>query len=199
MVREQLEARDIREPCVLAAMARVPRHAFVPPDLEERAYDDEPLPIGHGQTISQPYVVALMTQLTLGPHRRRALDVGTGSAYQAAVLAEIYDEVWSIENVEALSKLGAERLQLLGYENVHLRCGDGHAGWPEAAPFDAIVVACAAPEIPPALIDQLGPEAKLALPVGRYQQQLTVVEKLPDGTTRTITKAPVAFVPMTET
>ena len=197
MVRKQLEGRDIRDPRVLEAMGRVPRHSFVPPDLCERAYDDEPLPIGHGQTISQPYVVALMTQLTLGPHTRRALDVGTGSAYQAAVLAEIYDQVWSIENVPELSDAAAERLRELGYENVHLRCGDGHAGWSEAAPFDAIVVACASPEIPHALADQLAPEARLALPVGRFHQELTLVAKLADGSTRTSAQGVVAFVPMT--
>ena len=197
MVRKQLEARDIRNPRVLAAMGRVPRHAFVPPDLHERAYGDEPLRIGHGQTISQPYIVALMTQLTLGPQTRRALDVGTGSGYQAAVLAEIYDEVWSIENVPELSEAATGRLRELRYQNVRLHCGDGQAGWPGAEPFDAIVVACASAEIPPALVDQLAPGARLALPVGRFHQELTLVEKLPDASTRTTPQGPVAFVPMT--
>jgi protein-L-isoaspartate(D-aspartate) O-methyltransferase len=196
MVRLQLEARDIGDPRVLAAMRKIPRHLFVPPRLRDLAYDDGPLPIGHGQTISQPYVVALMTQLAVGAGARRALDVGTGSGYQAAVLAEIVDEVYSVEVVSDLFEQASERLGRLGYRNVRLRMGDGHVGWPEAGPFDAIVVACAARRVPEALIEQLAPGGTLVIPVGVLGQELQVIERLADGTLRRSSAGAVAFVPM---
>jgi protein-L-isoaspartate(D-aspartate) O-methyltransferase len=153
MVRDQVEARGVRDPAVLAAMARVPRHAFVPPALAEAAYADRPLPIGDGQTISQPYVVAAMTELARIAPGSRVLEIGTGSGYQAAVLAEIGAEVYSIEIVESLARRVAATLAALGYgDRVQLRVGDGHAGWPEAAPFDAILVTAAPPDIPRPLL-----------------------------------------------
>jgi protein-L-isoaspartate(D-aspartate) O-methyltransferase len=196
MVREQLEARDITEPRVLAVMRRVERHRFVPLGLEERAYDDGPLPIGSGQTISQPYIVALMTQLAWRPGARRALDVGTGSGYQAAVLAELVDEVHSLELVPELALSARERLERLGYRNIVVHQGDGAAGWPEAAPYDLIVVACAAREVPPALTEQLAPGARLVLPLGDMFQELWVIEKTAEGELRRQRAGAVAFVPM---
>jgi protein-L-isoaspartate(D-aspartate) O-methyltransferase len=196
MVRFQLQGRDIRDPRVLVAMGRVPRHEFVPDHLRGDAYQDGPLPIGHGQTISQPYIVALTTQLALGAGARRALDVGCGSGYQAAVLAEIVPQVFSIEIVPELAETARERLARLGYTGVTVRCGDGHRGWPEAAPFDAIVVACAAHEVPPALIAQLAPGGRLVIPVGEWAQSLLLVEKRADGEIVRSSHGGVAFVPM---
>ncbi len=196
-VEEDLIGRDIDNRRVLRAMGRVPRQRFVVGELQHAAYDDRPLPIGHDQTISQPYIVALMTQLVEPKATDRALDIGTGSGYQAAVLAELCAEVYGIEIVEPLAKLGAERLAELGYENVTVRHGDGFRGWPEKAPFDVIVVAAAPPEIPEPLIEQLAPGGRLVIPVGRFFQQLVRVRKLPDGSVERETVLPVRFVPMT--
>jgi protein-L-isoaspartate(D-aspartate) O-methyltransferase len=184
---------------VLDAMRRVPRHAFVPVELRNLAYDDRPLPIGYGQTVSEPYIVALMTDLLRLPRRGRALEIGTGSGYQAAVLAELGHQVYTIEIVPALAEQAAKRLSELGYATVHVRRGDGYFGWPEAAPFDAIVVTAAATQIPPPLLEQLKPGGRMVIPVGAtfLVQQLMLIEKLPDGTIRTEALLPVAFVALT--
>jgi len=201
MVERQLRGRDITDSAVLRAMGKVPRHAFVPNRLRKLAYVDRPLPIGFGQTISQPYIVALMTQLVLPPARptkaRRALDIGTGSGYQAAVLAELVDHVYGVEILCPLADAARARLKALGYENVTVRCGDGYRGWPEHAPFDVILVAAAPAAIPPPLIDQLAPNGRLVVPVGGRHQTLTLVEKAQDGTIRRSEGLPVLFVPMT--
>ena len=186
----------MRDARVLAAMRAVPRHAFVEPALRGRAYDDGPLPIGHGQTISQPYVVAAMTELAQAGPGTRVLEVGTGSGYQAAVLAELGGEVYSIELLEPLAERAAKTLADLGYERVQLRQGDGYRGWPEAAPFDAIVVTAAPPEVPPALLEQLKPGGRLVIPVGRGWQELEVHTRTPQGVIRERIFA-VRFVPMT--
>ncbi len=198
MVERQLRGRDITDARVLKAMQRVPRHEFVSPDRHDAAYADEPLPIGYGQTISQPYIVALMTQLAKPKADSRALDVGTGSGYQAAVLAEVCAEVYSIEIVEPLATEARNRLTELGYTNVEVRCGDGYRGWPEHAPFDVIIVAAAPDHVPQPLLDQLAVGGHLVIPVGKsYYQQLLVCEKQADGNVKHKTVAPVAFVPMT--
>ncbi len=198
MVDRQLRARDIENPKVLAAMNRVPRHRFVPSHLQPQAYEDRPLPIGNGQTISQPYIVALMTQLAMPTSDARALDVGTGSGYQAAVLAEIVDTVYSIEIVKPLADEATARLKSLGYQNVHVRHGDGYQGWPQHAPFDLIIVAAAPDHVPQPLIDQLAIGGRLVIPVGkRFGQQLMVIEKGEDQKVTRKVVAPVAFVPMT--
>jgi protein-L-isoaspartate(D-aspartate) O-methyltransferase len=197
MVRDQMAARDIRDPRVLAVMRKVPRHRFVPAGQVQHAYEDRPLPIGHNQTISQPYIVALMTQLVRPTADSRVLDVGTGSGYQAAILAELCHSVASIEILQPLAEVATERLQKLGYQNVTVRCGDGYRGWPEKAPFDAIVVAAAPAKIPPPLLEQLKPGGRLVIPVGKSRQQLLLIEKQPDGSLRRTSVAPVAFVPMT--
>ena len=197
MVDHQLRARDIIDPEVLAAFGRVPRHRFVPVNLARLAYADEPLPIGHGQTISQPYVVALMTQLARPKRHGRALDVGVGSGYQSAVLAELCDEVYGIEIVCPLAEAASRRLKELCYNNVEVRCGDGSQGWPEHAPFDAIIAAAAADRVPQPLIDQLAPGGRLVMPIGRGWQELIVVEKQTDGSVSRLDYGPVAFVPMT--
>jgi len=184
---------------VLEAMRRAPRHAFVSADLRDLAYDDRPLPIGYGQTISQPYIVALMTDLLRLAPRSRALEIGTGSGYQAAVLAELGHQVYTIEIVPALAEQSAKRLSDLGYDSVHVREGDGYFGWPDAAPFDAIVVTAATPQIPPPLLEQLKPGGRMVIPIGAafLVQQLMLIEKLADGTIRTEALLPVAFVPLT--
>lgn len=198
MVQAQLAGRDITDKTVLDAMRRVPRHLFVPDGLRDDAYDDRPLPIGEGQTISQPYIVALMTQLAEVEPGDRVLDIGTGSGYQAAVLAEMGTQVASIEIVEALAKEAEQRLRDLKYANVTVRAGDGYRGWPERSPFHAIVLAAAAPKVPQPLLDQLAVGGKLVLPVGEgFDQNLKVITKQPDGSFQTQTVAPVAFVPMT--
>jgi protein-L-isoaspartate(D-aspartate) O-methyltransferase len=197
MVRDQLLPRAISDPHVLAAMGAVPRHRFVPPELVAHAYDDGPLPIGHGQTISQPYVVAVMIQLARAAPGLRALDVGCGCGYQTAVLAEIVDEVFALELVPELADAAAERLRGLGVGGVRTRQGDGWNGWPEAAPFDVVLVACAANQVPPPLVEQLAPGGRLVMPVGgRGLQHLTLVEKRSDGSTDERTYDAVAFVPM---
>lgn len=196
MVRTQLVARDITDQRVLAAMGAVPRHHFVPPDLVNIAYADRPLPIGHDATISQPYIVALMTQLAQVEPGARVLDVGTGSGYQAAVLAEAGATVYGIEIVEALVEPARERLVELGHE-VEVRHGDGWAGWSEHAPYDAIIVAAAPEVVPKALREQLAVGGRLVLPVGRrFDQRLIVVTRTETGFSEH-TVIPVAFVPMT--
>lgn len=197
MVDLQLAARDIRDERVLDVMRRIPRHQFVPESQRESAYADWPLQIGAGQTISQPYIVGLMTQLAKPHPESRALDVGTGSGYQAAVLAELCREVYSIEIIEPLAMEARLRLAELGYRNVEVRCGDGYRGWPEHAPFDLIILAAAPAHIPEALVEQLAPGGRLVLPVGDRSQELVVVEKQLDGTPRQWTEIGVMFVPMT--
>ena len=197
MVQEQLAGRDIVDERVLEAMKRVPRHQFVPRETQERAYVDSPLPIGHRQTISQPYIVALMTQLVRPTPETRALDIGTGSGYQAAVLAELVKEVYSIEIVEPLATEARQRLNELGYENIHVRHGDGYRGWPDKAPFDVIIVAAAPSHIPEPLVEQLAPGGIMVLPVGNFFQDLILIEKAEDGSTSRRSVAPVSFVPMT--
>jgi len=196
MVRVQIAERGVRDPRVLAAMTEVPRHCFVPAALRHSAYDDGPLPLGRGQTISQPYIVAAMTELLELEPEDRVLDIGTGSGYQAAVLAEIVGEVYSIEIVPSLADEAADRLASLGYDNVTVRVGDGYRGWPEKAPFDGIVVAAAADEVPPPLKAQLANGGRLVIPVGALVQELRVVTRTEEGfSERAITG--VAFVPMT--
>jgi protein-L-isoaspartate(D-aspartate) O-methyltransferase len=196
MVDTQIAARGVRDPRVLEAMRTVERQLFVPEALQAHAYADTALPIGHGQTISQPYVVALMTELAAVSPRSRVLEVGTGSGYQAAVLATIAAQVYGIEIVEPLAAEAKDRLARLGYGNVTVRAGDGYRGWPEHAPFDAIVITAAPPEIPEPLLAQLAEGGRLVAPVGRAEQQLVVVERTPSGLSRR-TVAPVRFVPMT--
>jgi protein-L-isoaspartate(D-aspartate) O-methyltransferase len=197
MVKTQLRSRDIRDPSVLRAMERVPRHEFVPERLRRWAYEDGPLGIGNGQTISQPYIVALMTQLAQPKPESRVLDVGTGSGYQAAVLAEIVDHVDSIEIIKELADEARDRLQRLNYNNVTVYAGDGYAGIPDRAPFDVIIVAAAPDHVPKPLVEQLAVGGRLILPVGDFAQVLMVVEKMDDGEVKTSKIAPVAFVPMT--
>jgi protein-L-isoaspartate(D-aspartate) O-methyltransferase len=197
MVERDLAGRDITDRRVLEVMGRVPRHRFVPEHLQPQAYADHPLPIGHDQTISQPYIVALMTQLAEPKPDGRALDVGTGSGYQAAVLAELCKEVYSIEIVEPLADEAARRLKELGYDNLTVRHGDGYQGWPEKAPFDVIIVAAAPDHVPQPLVDQLAPGGKLVLPVGDFWQELVVIAKDRDGKVRREPGIAVRFVPMT--
>jgi protein-L-isoaspartate(D-aspartate) O-methyltransferase len=195
MVRGQLQSRDIVDRRVLEAMRRVPRHSFVPVRWRDQAYDDHPLPIGFEQTISQPYIVALMTELARVQPGDRVLEIGTGSGYQTAVLAELGAEVHSIEVVERLSLEAAATLSRLGYGSVQVRSGDGHRGWPEHAPFAAVVVTAAPPSIPEPLKQQLAIGGRLVVPVGRSWQDLVVVLRTGSGfTERTV--LPVRFVPM---
>ncbi len=198
MVEQQLEARgrDIRDARVLAAMRRVPRHEFVPEDYRHESYEDHPLPIGYGQTISQPYIVAFMTeQLSLRP-TDRVLEVGTGSGYQAAVLSLLVAEVYTIEIVEPLARRAELDLQRLGYKNVKVRVGDGHLGWPDAAPFDAVIVTCAPDEVPPALIAQLKDGGRLTIPVGEFGDQNLWLLTKQGGEVKRQAVLPVRFVPM---
>jgi protein-L-isoaspartate(D-aspartate) O-methyltransferase len=195
MVDRQIERRGIENPRVLEALRDVKRHLFVPPNEVTSAYEDHPLPIGHGQTISQPYIVALMTEAIDPQPEDRVLEVGTGSGYQAAVLSKLVKEVYSIEIVEPLGKSAAERLQKLGYENVTVRIGDGYQGWPEKAPFDAIVVTAAPPEVPQALVDQLAEGGCMVVPVGTAFQELMLVEKKKGEVKKRVITA-VRFVPM---
>jgi protein-L-isoaspartate(D-aspartate) O-methyltransferase len=200
MVREQIESRGITNARVLAAMTKVPRHEFVPEHLADAAYEDHPLPIGYSQTISQPYIVALMTELLQLEPGEKILEVGTGSGYQAAILAEVGAQVYSIEILEPLAKTSAELLQRLGYTNIHVKAGDGYLGWPEHAPYDAIVVTAAADRrVPPPLVEQLKSGGRLVIPVGdgQPQQSLLLVEKGTDGNVTTHNVAPVMFVPLT--
>jgi len=198
MVREQIEARGIRDADVLRAMRDVPRQRFVPEVLRAHACEDTPLPIGHDATISQPFVVALMTELLSPGRQDSVLEIGTGSGYQAAVLARLARHVYSIEIVPELARSAGALLRELGYANVTVRQGDGYRGWPEQAPFDRIIVTAAPPEVPQALLDQLARGGRLVAPVGRawWEQQLVVVDKTADGAIRRRTANAVHFVPM---
>ncbi len=193
--------RKTLSPHVASAMRSVPRHQFVDEDQRSFAYANRPLPIGHGQTISQPYIVAVMTELLNSRPGDKVLEIGTGSAYQAAVLATVGADVYSIEIIEPLAEAARERITTLGYQNIHTRAGDGYYGWPEAAPFDAILVTAAASHIPPPLIQQLKPGGRMLIPVGdRFNvQQLVLIEKGPDQKIKTRQLLPVAFVPLTGT
>jgi len=197
MVREQIEARQVTDERVLRAMLEVPRHHFVPPHLQDQAYDDSPLPIGNGQTISQPYIVALMTELLELREGARVLEIGTGCGYQAAILAALKAEVYSVEIVESLSIAASRRLRNLGYE-VTCKVGDGHQGWLEHSPYDGILVAAAPSRIPPALVEQLAIGGRLVLPVGDVDQQLTLMHRQEEGVHRE-ELIPVRFVPMVGT
>ncbi len=195
MVEEQLRSRGIRDERVLEAMGRVPRHLFVDPDLADLAYEDAPLPIGHDQTISQPYVVAYMTELAAVKPGDRVLEVGTGSGYQAAVLGEIAREVYTVEIIEPLAQKARETLAKLGLTRVHVRHGDGHKGWPQKAPFDVILVTAAANEVPPALVDQLKTGGRMVIPIGSVFQFIYLVTKTEKGIEKK-ELLPVRFVPM---
>jgi protein-L-isoaspartate(D-aspartate) O-methyltransferase len=197
MVEQQIAARDVSDPAVIDAMRSVPRHRFVPDVPPELAYADRPLPIGHDQTISQPYIVARMTQLLRPKSTDRVLEIGTGSGYQAAVLATIVDSVFTIEIIPELAQTARTRLDTLGYDNAVVRTGDGYKGWPDRAPFDAIVVTAAPEAIPPPLIDQLAPGGRMIVPVGPTggTQQLTLVTKSTNGAVSKRTLTPVRFVP----
>ena len=198
MVERDLRGRDIRDPKVLEIMGRVPRHLFVESSQRNKAYADHPLPIGEGQTISQPYIVALMTQLLQVQPGERVLEIGTGSGYQAAVLAELGAQVYTIEIQETLAKQAAQRLKELGYDRVRVKYGDGYLGWEEEAPFDAVIVTCAANHIPPTLIKQLKEGGRLVIPLGSttYFQTLTLLTKK-EGQIDIQQLLGVAFVPMT--
>ena len=196
MVDAQIRSRGIKDDDVIKAMYRVPRHKFVPPDLEKHAYKDSPLPIGLGQTISQPYIVAYMTDAADLSNDDKVLEIGTGSGYQAAILGEIVKEVYTIEIVPELADRSAKVLTELGYKNVFAKYGNGYLGWPEHAPFDAIIVTAAPDEIPKALVDQLAVGGKMVVPVGTTNQEMVIISKSKNGVTtkRTIS---VRFVPMT--
>lgn len=198
MVDTQLANRDIDEPSTLAALRKVPRHLFIPESVRDSAYDDSPLPIGYGQTISQPYIVAYMTGVAAITRDTKVLEIGTGSGYQAAVAAELSDHVYSIEIVAPLAERAAATLKAAGYERVHVRSGDGYHGWPEAAPFDVIIVTAAANTIPPPLVAQLADGGRMIIPVGPQfgAQNLVLVTKR-DSKVRTRTLMPVKFVPFT--
>lgn len=197
MVEQQLRARDIRSQPVLDAMRKVPRHLFVPDSQRAMAYRDSPLTIGHGQTISQPYIVAFMTEaLNIAPEHR-VLEVGTGSGYQAAVLAELAKDVYTIEIVPELAERARNTLSSLGYRNVYIRTGNGYLGWPEHAPYDRIIVTAAPNEVPPALLQQLKIGGVMAIPVGSLIQELRILRRTATGT-ETLRRLPVQFVPMTD-
>lgn len=196
LVEDSVIPNGVSDRRVLAAMRRVPRHRFVPEGYASRAYLDEPLPIGHGQTISQPSLVALMLQSLSLNGREKVLEVGTGSGYQTAILAELVPHVFTIEIIEPLAGQAALMLKELGYLNVTLRVGDGYRGWPEEAPFDAIIVTAAPDHVPEPLLGQLAVDGRMILPVGRDVQHLLLITRTPEGYQRTIL-APVRFVPMT--
>lgn len=203
MVDRQIRARGIRDERVLQAMSAIPRHRFIPCHASgstsslATAYGDHPVRIGHGQTISQPYIVALMTELLNLPDQSRVLDIGTGSGYQAAVLAELASRVFTVEIIPELAATARERLQDLGYNNISFRTGDAFSGWPEAAPFDGIIVAAAPSGIPTALVNQLAPGGRLVIPVGSTRQRLKVITVTADGVRDEQDAGAVAFVPMT--
>jgi len=198
MVKRQIKDRGVKNPLVLDSMRKVGRHCFVPPAFFDESYDDHPLPIGSGQTISQPYIVALMTELIELKPTDRVLEIGTGSGYQTAVLAQLVREVFTVEIYSSLARKAESRLTALGYKNIKVKCGDGYYGWEEEGPFDAIMVTAAASEIPPPLIKQLKPEGRMCIPVGGiYQvQQLTLIQKNNKGSVSTRGVLPVRFVPL---
>lgn len=195
---DHIRSQGVRDPATLAAMRAIPRHEFVPRRYRDQAYGDHPLPIGHGQTISQPYIVAYMTDMLDVEPGAKVLEVGTGSGYQAAVLAEIGCQVYTMEIFEALATSARERLERLGYGDVEVRHGDGHEGWPEAAPFRAVIVTAAAGYIPPALVRQLADGGRMVIPVGSVYgvQNLILVQKDDEGEVTTRNLLPVRFVPM---
>jgi len=196
MVDEQISRRGIEDERVLAAMRKVERHLFVLPKYLQYAYIDDPLPIEAGQTISQPYIVALMTELLELDGTEKVLEIGTGSGYQAAILGELAKEVFTIEIIDTLGVTASKLLKKLGYENINVRIGDGYRGWPEEAPFDAIIVTAAPPSVPRPLLEQLADGGRMVVPVGRLSQDLILIER--NDTTYTETEiAPVRFVPMT--
>ncbi|MEE8104013.1 MAG: protein-L-isoaspartate(D-aspartate) O-methyltransferase [Planctomycetota bacterium] len=196
MVREQIQARGIDDPLVLAALGKVPRHEFVPGSNRSQAYEDHPLPIGERQTISQPYIVAFMANVADLQPGDKVLEIGTGSGYGAAVLAEIAKQVFSIEILEPLAKRAQRTIKRLGYKNIEIRHGDGYRGWPEEAPFDAIVVTAAPPKVPEPLKEQLAVGGHLVIPVGKLRQEIRVITRTKDGFVEHGV-LPVRFVPMT--
>ncbi len=199
MIQEQLlgGGRGITNARVLAVMEKVPRHEFVPEQYRNRAYDDRPLPIGYDQTISQPYIVAYMTEQLDPKPKDRVLEIGTGSGYQAAVLAQLVAEVYTIEIIEPLAQRAEADLKRLGYTNIHVRAGDGYQGWPEAAPFDAIIVTCAPEKVPPPLVEQLKDGGRMIIPVGPLGDQELVLLRKQGKELEQHAVLPVRFVPMT--
>ncbi len=197
MVETQIVARDVTDARVLAAMRKVERHCFVPFESQSQAYEDRPLRIGYGQTISQPYIVAKMSELLNLKGTEKVLEIGTGSGYQAAILAELAKDVYSIEISQPLCNRAKKRLEKMNYRRLHVRCGDGYHGWPEAAPFDAIIVTAAPTEIPQPIFDQLKPGGRMVIPVGDWQQELLVIRKGENGGIERRSIFPVRFVPMT--
>ncbi|MCK4632441.1 MAG: protein-L-isoaspartate(D-aspartate) O-methyltransferase, partial [candidate division Zixibacteria bacterium] len=195
-VTTQIEARGIRHKATLKALLEVERHKFVPDRYKRYAYTDQPLPIGENQTISQPYIVALMTELLQLDGGEKVLEIGTGSGYQAAILAELADQVFTIEIIELLAHRADSLLEALGYENITVRAGDGYIGWESEAPFDAIIVTAAPPRIPPPLLEQLAEGGRMVIPVGTNYQELLLVEKI-DGKITKKSIIPVRFVPFT--
>ena len=195
MVSEQIQQRGITNPQVLEAMKKVPRHQFVLPDFEYFAYNDSALAIDYGQTISQPYIVAYMSEMANIQPEDKVLEIGTGSGYQAAILAELAQEVYSVEVIPALAKRAHQTLKKLGYDNIHLRISDGYKGWPENAPYQSILVTAAPEEIPQALIDQLAVNGRMIIPIGKYIQKIVIITKTKDGITKQ-DAIPVRFVPM---
>ena len=196
MVETQIKARGVKNPRVLSALLKVERHRFVPEENLNSAYSDQPLPIGEGQTISQPYIVALMTELLDLKGDEKVLEIGTGSGYQAAILAELSKEVYTIEIIESLASMSKKRLLELGYQNIQVKAGDGYLGWPEFAPFDAIIVTAAPDHIPKPLIEQLKEGGRMVVPVGTHTQELKKIVKR-SGKIETTDVIPVLFVPMT--
>lgn len=195
MVETQIKQRGVRDERVIQTILKVERHRFIPQGLWGLAYSDQPLPIGEGQTISQPYIVALMTELLQLGGDERVLEIGTGSGYQAAILAELAKEVYTIEIIPELAERSSALLKEMGYKNILVKCGDGYLGWPEYAEFDAIIITCAPPEIPESLIEQLADGGRMVVPVGQFFQELKVVEKI-GGKVRIMDVIPVRFVPM---
>jgi protein-L-isoaspartate(D-aspartate) O-methyltransferase len=196
MVETQIKGRGVKDPHVLSALLKVERHRFVPEEYLNSAYFDQPLPIGEGQTISQPYIVALMTELLELKENEKVLEIGTGSGYQAAILAELAKEVYTIEIIESLASMAENRLLELGYQNIRVKTGDGYLGWPEAAPFDAIIITAAPDHIPKPLIEQLKEGGRMVVPVGSYTQELKKIVKR-SGKIETTDIISVIFVPMT--
>ena len=197
MVRTQIAARGIRDPRILDAMRQIPRESFVDERYRSEAYADHPLPIGDGQTVTQPYVAALMTELLEIAPSDRVLEIGTGSGYESAILSRLASRVYSIEIVPEIARKAEERLRALQCENIEFRVGDGYRGWPDAAPFDAIIVTAAPRKIPEPLLDQLAPNGRMVIPVGDFYQELKVFSKAADGSVSERSVLPVRFVPMT--
>lgn len=195
MVADQITARGIRDERLLAAMRKVERHRFVPEDFRSSAYSDGPLPIGEGQTISQPYIVALMTELLVLQGKEKVLEIGTGSGYQTAILAELAGEVYSIELLKSLAERAKALLTGFGYSNIHIRCADGYESWSEEAPFDAIIVTAAPQEVPPLFVEQLKTGGRMVIPVGGFSQALDLIVKTGQGIRRQSVTG-VIFVPM---